>query len=313
MSTQVLDHQLKKILSYLNDPKVHDVIANSNGSIWVQRAGSSLTQVGVMEPDEIERIICTVASLAGKELKNLGAILECEIPHYGHRFEGLLPPVVPRPAFAIRCRATFIYPLESYLERCAISKAQYGALKDGLKARKNILVVGGTGTGKTTFINALLSEFEGSSERFLICEDTPELHLPNTVSQSLLTSQEKSFNDLIRATLRLRPDRIIIGELRGKEALELLKSMNTGHPGGIASIHANSCEAALLRINDLCGEATHRDCRALIGETIDLVVYLERSVSGPIVLDLISVQGFDPSSQTFKFQTCSHNLETLSL
>ncbi len=300
MSLEILNHQLKDILDYMVDPMTQDIIASSNGSLWLGQAGEPrLKKIGTMDSDSIHRIINTIASLAGKELKNSHSILECEIPHYGDRFEGLLPPIVSSPAFAIRCRAKHVYSLKSYLERCAISKNQYGALLDGLKTRKNILIVGGTSTGKTTFINALLSEFSKTSERFLICEDTPELRLPNKVSERLVTTHGAGFNSLIRACLRSRPDRIIVGEIRGGEALELLKALNTGHPGGMASIHANSARAGLSKLSQYCGEVTARDSSNLISEAIDLVVYLEKSPIGPVVREILEVQGWDKKTEEF--------------
>jgi type IV secretion system protein VirB11 len=296
-----LKDQLKEIQVYLDDPLTQDIIANSNGEIFQAKTGEKgLIKIGKLESGQIERIIDTVASFANKELKNLNSILECEIPHTGDRFQGLLPPVVSSPSFVIRCKPRYVFSLESYLNRNAITNAQHRALSDGLKTKKNIFVAGSTGSGKTTFINALTDTFKDSSERLVICEDTPELCLPNSISQKLLTSKEQSFNDLVRATLRLRPDRIVIGELRGKEAYEFLKAMNTGHQGGLSSIHANSALLALERFNSLCREAVNFHCRDLIGETIDVVAFMERSVNGPILKELVKVEGYNKISKQFE-------------
>ena len=201
--------------------------------------------------------------------------VSAELPETGERFEGLLPPVVTAPCFAIRKPAVAVFTLADYVAAGIMTETQAALLRDGVAARANILVAGGTSTGKTTLTNALLAEVAGTSDRVVIIEDTRELQCaaPNLVA--LRTKDGvASLSDLVRSSLRLRPDRIPIGEVRGAEALDLLKAWGTGHPGGIGTIHAGSALGALRRMEQLIQEAVVTVPRALMAETIDLIAVL---------------------------------------
>ena len=143
-----------------------------------------------------------------------------------------MPPVALQPSFAIRVPAARVFRLEDYVGGTTMSEAAACALRRAVKSRQNILVVGGTGSGKTTLTNALLAEIANEDHRILILEDTRELQCAAKDCVSLRTQASVSMRDLVRSTLRLRPDRIVVGEVRGGEALDLLKAWSTGHPGG---------------------------------------------------------------------------------
>jgi type IV secretion system protein VirB11 len=207
----------------------------------------------------------------------------------------LLPPVVAAPTFAIRKPAVAVFTLEDYVRARIMSAGQADALRHGVVSRANILVAGGTSTGKTTLTNALLAEVAKTSDRVVLIEDTRELQCaaPNLVA--LRTKDgAASLSDLVRSALRLRPDRIPIGEVRGAEALDLLKAWGTGHPGGIGTIHAGSALGALRRMEQLIQEAVVTVPRALIAETINLVAVLAGRGAARRLTELAHVEGLGP-------------------
>ena len=201
--------------------------------------------------------------------------MSAELPESGERFEGVLPPVSEAPCFSIRKPAGKLYRLSDYELSGVLIETQADVLRDAIQSHKNILIAGGTGSGKTTLANALLSEIAASGERIILIEDTRELSCDAQDCIALRTRDGvASLGDLVRSTLRLRPDRIIVGEVRGGEALDMLKAWNTGHPGGVATVHANSAAAALTRLEQLIGETVVNAPRSLIAEAIDIVIYI---------------------------------------
>jgi type IV secretion system protein VirB11 len=218
------------------------------------------------------------------------------LPETGERFEGLLPPVVAAPTFAIRKPAVAVFTLNDYVAAGIMTSDQAEALRAAVAARKNILVAGGTSTGKTTLTNALLAEVAKTTDRVVLIEDTRELQClaPNLVA--LRTKDGVvSLSDLVRSSLRLRPDRIPIGEVRGAEALDLLKAWGTGHPGGVGTIHAGSALGAMRRLEQLIQEAVVTVPRALIAETIDVVAVLSGRGRERRLTELMCVTGLGPA------------------
>lgn len=259
-------------------PDTIEVIANPDGRIWAERAGRGRERTDlILAAHEAERVIRLVATLTGAEVTRLKPIVSAELPPRGERFEGLLPPVARAPCFAIRKPAARVFTLDDYVSSGVLSLDQRHALKGAVASRANIIVAGGTGSGKTTLANALLAEIAELKERVVLLEDTRELQCAAEDVVALRTQAGSvSLCDLVRSTLRLRPDRIIVGEVRGPEALDLLKAWNTGHPGGIATLHANSAQAALARLEQLAMEACTTPPSALIAEAIDLIVFITR-------------------------------------
>jgi P-type conjugative transfer ATPase TrbB len=240
-----------------------------------------------------ERIVRLVAHHVGAEVHARSPRVSAELPETGERFEGLLPPVVAAPTFAIRKPAVAVFTLDDYVSAGIMYPAQAKLLAPGRReARANILVAGGTSTGKTTLVNALLAEVAKTTDRVVLIEDTRELQCaaPNLVA--LRTKDGvASLSDLVRSSLRLRPDRIPIGEVRGAEALDLLKAWGTGHPGGIGTIHAGSALGALRRLEQLIQEAVVTVPRALIAETINLIVVLAGRGAARRLTELARVEG----------------------
>ena len=208
-------------------------------------------------------------------------------------------PVVPSPAFAIRKRPEVVFTLDDYASAKIMTPAQAQAIRDAAAGRRNILIVGGTGSGKTTLANAILAEPAFAADRVVLIEDTAELQCSAEDKVQMLTKRTEpvvTMTDLVRDTLRLRPDRIVIGEVRDGSALDLLKAWNTGHPGGLATIHANSAIEGLTRLEDLIGEATPRIPYRAITQAINLVVFIERAPDGRRVKEVSRLVGREGES-----------------
>lgn len=284
------------ISALLRDPGIVEVMLNPDGRIWIDRLRDGLAETGqVLSPADGERIIRLVAHHVGVEVHARSPRVSAELPETGERFEGLLPPVVVAPAFAIRKPAVAVFTLDDYVAAGIMTRMQAEALRLGVATRANILVAGGTSTGKTTLTNALLAEVAKTQDRVVIIEDTRELQCaaPNLVAMRT-TDGVATLSDLVRSSLRLRPDRIPIGEVRGAEALDLLKAWGTGHPGGIGTIHAGSGIGALRRLEQLIQEAVITVPRALIAETVDLVAVLSGRGSNRHLTELVRINGLGP-------------------
>ncbi|WP_456842890.1 P-type conjugative transfer ATPase TrbB [Bradyrhizobium sp. USDA 4486] len=281
------------IAGYLEDEAIIEVMLNPDGRLWIDRLSNGLIDTGeTLSAADGERIVRLVAHHVGAEVHAGAPRVSAELPGTGERFEGLLPPVVAAPAFAIRKPAVAVFTLDDYVAREIMTSEQARILKNAVAARKNILVAGGTSTGKTTLTNALLTEVAKTADRVVLIEDTRELQCkaPNLVA--LRTKDGvATLSDLVRSSLRLRPDRIPVGEVRGAEALDLLKAWGTGHPGGIGTIHAGSATGALRRLEQLIQEAVITVPRALIAETINLVAVLAGRGADRRLAELARVTG----------------------
>jgi len=295
------------IAAWLDDPAVIEVMLNPDGRLWVDRLGEGISDTGeVLSAADGERIVRLVAHHVGVEVHARSPRVSAELPEGGERFEGLLPPVVAAPAFAIRKPAVAVFTLGDYAASGIMSPAEAETLRHGVETRANILVAGGTGSGKTTLVNALLAEVAKTTDRIVLIEDTRELQCaaPNLVAMRTKDGVA-SLSDLVRSSLRLRPDRIPIGEVRGAEALDLLKAWGTGHPGGIGTIHAGSALGALRRMEQLIQEAVVTVPRALLGETIDLIAVLVRDGHGRRLAELARVEGLDPATGDYSLVSLS--------
>jgi len=283
------------IARYLEDENIIEIMLNPDGRLWVDQLKGGLAETAEsLAASDGERIIRLIAHHVGVEAHEEAPRVSAELPETGERFEGLLPPVVAAPAFAIRKPATAVFTLDQYVSDRIITGAQAKILRSAIAKRANILVAGGTSTGKTTLTNALLAEVAKTSERVILIEDTRELQCsaPNLVA---LRTKEGvlTLTELVRSSLRLRPDRIPIGEVRGPEALDLLKAWGTGHPGGIGTIHAGSGLGALRRLEQLIQEAVVTVPRALIAETINIIAVLSGRGAERRLTELVEVHGLD--------------------
>ena len=285
------------VSAWLEEAAVVEVILNPDGRLWVDRLAGGLADTGQrMNPADGERIIRLVAHHVGAEVHPGTPRVSAELPGSGERFEGLLPPIVAGPAFAIRKPAVAVFTLTDYAAAGIMTTSEASVLARAVAERRNILVVGGTSTGKTTLVNALLAEVAATGDRVVLIEDTRELQCaaPNLVA--LRTKDGvATLSDLVRSALRLRPDRIPIGEVRGAEALDLLKAWGTGHPGGVGTLHGGSALGALRRLEQLIQEVVVTVPRALIAETIDLIAVLAGRGAERRLVELARVEGLEPS------------------
>jgi type IV secretion system protein VirB11 len=269
----------------------------------------------------------TIAAQKGTVINHDRPILETELPIDGSRFEGLVPPVVSRPTFAIRQRPRRIFTLDDYEKAGILSDSQdpmnrrrwrnefqkavrglshAEVIRAAIAEKKNILIVGSTGSGKTTLVNAILEALINlaPSDRVVSIEDTIELQCPVENYVDLRAVGNVTMLDCLRACMRLKPTRIVVGEVRGAEAHVMLKAWNTGHPGGAATVHANDALSGLVRLESLVAEATSAPMQSLIAEAVDLVVFIDEEadlVAGRKVRQLLLVNGYENGQYSVEY------------
>jgi type IV secretion system protein VirB11 len=321
-----LDQKLRRelgdgVLRLLADDRTEDICLNPDSTLWVKRMNERFERVGEMSPTQAQTALGTIAAIKGTVINHDHPVLETELPLDGSRFEGLVSPVVRYPVFAIRVRPRRVFRLDEYeaseiitrkddprnrlrqrtrfldsirggqLSHCEIIRA-------AIAEKKNILIVGSTGSGKTTLVNAILDALAqiAPHDRVVSIEDTTELQCSVRNYVDLRAVGNASMLDCLRACMRLKPTRIVVGEVRGAEAHTLLKAWNTGHPGGAATVHANDGMSGLARLESLIAEATTAPQQALIAEAIDMVVFIDEEpdlAAGRKVREVLLVTGYE--------------------
>ncbi len=281
----------------LEDPDIIEVMVNACGRVWLDRLRHGRHETGqTMPPSAAEAIIRLVAHHIGETVSEDRPLVAGTLPLTGERFQGVLPPIAKAPSFTIRKRPGIVLRLDDYVGSGAMTDEQAMILLDALAEHRNILVSGGTSSGKTTLLNALLAEPAIVDDRIILIEDTVELQCAAHDQLQLLTKRTAptiTIRDLVQTTLRLRPDRIVIGEIRdGAGALDMLKAWNTGHSGGLGTLHANGGSEALHRLEDLISEVAVNVPHRLIGQAVDLIVHIARTPSGRRVQEILAVQGY---------------------
>lgn len=296
---EALRHALgPTVLAALEEPAVVEILANPDGRLVLDRSGEGRQDTGQsLSPEARERAIKLIADYVGETVAREDPRLSGVLPGTGERFQGLLPPIVAAPAFSIRKRPAVIWGLADYVRDGVMTEAQADALRQAAAERRNILISGGTGSGKTTLANAVLAEPAFAGDRVFLIEDTPELQCSAWDVVAVLTRRAPvaiGVVDLVRDSLRMRPDRIVVGEMRdGAAALETLKSWNTGHPGGLSTIHANSAGDVLRRVEDLLSEVVAQPPRRAIAQAIDRIVHIRRTAVGRRVEAVLAVEGLE--------------------
>jgi P-type conjugative transfer ATPase TrbB len=302
-----MKRQLGAFCPLLRERGVVELMLNADGRLWVDRLGQPMAAVGKMPASTAESFIATVASTLRSAVTRENPIIECELPQEppfdGSRFEALIPPVVSAPVFSIRRKASAVFTLLEYERQGIMTGGQREAIERAVAERRNILVVGGTTTGKTTLTNAIIDQMVRVTpdHRLLIIEDTAEIQCAAPNAVVMRATDTVDMQRLLKATLRLRPDRIIVGEVRGGEALAMLKAWNTGHPGGVCTVHANHARAGLIRVEQMIAEVSQTPMRALIAEAVNLIVSIVRidAAPGRRIHEVVAVNGFGDGDYRF--------------
>lgn len=297
------------IMGHLRDAGVLEIMLNPDGNVWIERYGKDQECVGRLSLEQSRMILSLVATALNVTVDARHPVVEGSFPLDGSRFEGTFPPLVgPGASFSLRKKASRVITLEEYLAQGVITPDCIPLLREAIRMRKNIVVVGGTSSGKTTFVNAVIHELNAlcPHDRLLILEDTAELQsrAPNTVF--FLTSELASIGmrQLAKVSMRYAPKRILVGEVRDAAALELLKLWNTGHPGGIGTFHADSASEALERLEELVEEAGVGPKKKLIGRAVDLIVFMTKTAANTRVLsEIVQVKGYDSREDMYVTET----------
>lgn len=307
----------------IDDESVIEIMVTGLQPVFVERLGGRPEASDLrLAQDQLDGIVANLANLAGKTVDLHGGqghlIVSARLP--GFRVEAQLPPVaVAGPYLTIRRLNSLAIGLPQYVASGALDAALAGRLAEAVRARRNILVAGGTSTGKTTFLNALVREID-PGDMLLTIETVQELVVPHPGARRFEADEEQGYGvqRLLKSALRSRPDRILIGEVRGGEAFDLMDAANTGHPGSMASLHANSAEEALERFENLVLEGRPamplEAVRRRIAGTFELLVHMERVARGGQLLrrvgQVLALQGYDRTEERYRLQ-CLHRPEDL--
>lgn len=287
----------RDILDAFADPLTLELVLNPDGQLWQEHFGERMRCIGRRDEAAAMAIVRTIAGTVGQELTRDSPLLECELPLDGSRVAAQIPPVVAAPTFAIRKKASRVFTLEQYVEAGVMTEQQAGLLRRAVAAHRNILVIGGTGTGKTTLVNAIVHAIvaHDANERLVLIEDTRELQCSAINSVAYKTSSNVNMTQLLRTTLRMRPDRILVGEVRGPEALDLLMAWNTGHEGGCATLHSNDCMSGLSRLATLVSmhPSAPRVIEPLIADAVHVLVHIQKTPAGRRIKEIREVRGYE--------------------
>jgi type IV secretion system protein VirB11 len=270
-----------RLKDLLLDDLVIEIMRNPNGTLWVEKVGKGMykTDINLSDSDTM-RVIHLIARMKETTCTAENPILSAELPENGYRFEANIPPITIAPSFVIRKHSAKIFSLSDYIKAGILTEHQVEVIKKAVTDRKNILVVGGTGSGKTTLVNAILQVFALTEPEahLLIIEDTRELRYEGENVSCLKASDDiADMTRCLKSVMRQRPSRIVVGEVRGPEALAFMKSWNTGHPGGLGTIHANSCLEALYRIEMLIEEAGVTPSKQFIARVCNFIIFITKN------------------------------------
>jgi len=293
----------------LHDVDVFDIMLNGDGALFEDRRGHGLTRIGTINEYDAQSAINIVTAIAGEVVDRKSPIIEAELPVRKARFIGYSPPITAKPSFSIRLPPSKIYTLAEYVADGIATTAQVAVIENAIAAGQNILIAGGTGSGKSTLLNAVLEALSRIHpvKRVCLIEEVIELQCSQANVLALRTGPQADHQDLLMRLMRSRPDVIVFGEVRDEAALQLVKAANTGHDGLMSTLHANSAQDALHRMQDLCAEAEPGDFRSQIASAFDLIVGIQRTNAADRkpgdadrrITEIIKLEGFADNAYKF--------------
>jgi pilus assembly protein CpaF len=312
MSYELILPFLRPIEPLILDDSISEIMGNPDASWWYERDGTIQRETAVsFDPSKLRTGLEVIANQLGKRLDEDNPVLHAQLPD-GSRLAAVIPPVVrPGPALTIRKFTARRYTVDDLISRGTLTRQLADFLEAQIRDGRTLLISGGTGSGKTTLLQVMAHAIP-EHERIVVIEDTSELRIqkPNVLAAECQTDTFKSnisFDDLLKSALRWRPDRIILGEVRGKEARTLLDSYNTGHEGSLATIHANSATRALSRFANLVmrchPQATLSDVEAEIGEAVEFIIHAERRPGRRVVREVLALKGYDRAVKRFLLES----------
>jgi pilus assembly protein CpaF len=321
MSLETILPFLQPIAQFIIDPGISEVMVNGSGAIFIQRNGELMSVDAALDPKYLANAVKRIARSLGSDVGESKPLLDARLPD-GSRVAAAFPPCsLNGVTLTIRKFRPHWFTMEQLVDAGALSANLASQLAEAVRNRKTILIAGGTDTGKTTFAKALI-DFIPQQERLGVIEDTAELKIdhPNVFrfearkeqvdGSGKVTVLAVSIRDLVKATLRHRPDRLIIGEVRGGEAFDLLDALNTGHAGSISTVHANSALQALSRLATLTLRADvdlpYKAIQGEIGDLIDLVIHIERKDGRRCVSQILQINGFDADGGRYETTSLSN-------
>ena len=314
MSFDVILPFLRPIADLILDPAISEVMVNGSGRVFVEREGRLEAVTGVSVREQNLRVaVRNLARALGDDISEEQPLLDSRLPD-GSRVAAALPPVsLGGTTLTIRKFQGRHFTADELVRIGTLTADQLHVVREAIEARDNILISGGTGTGKTTLLNALVA-FLPAEDRLVLIEDTAELQLeaPNLVRFEARRAQPDTpavtIRDLVRATLRHRPDRILVGEVRGGEAFDLLQALNTGHSGTLSTIHANGAEQVLRRFTSCVLQSgvdlPYLAIRHAVAACLQLLVHLERRRGRRVVTELVRIRGYHPASDRYELESC---------
>lgn len=301
-----------KILEFLADANISELALNTDSRLWIDTFTQGWVDTGIqIRPNTAKRIILGVAAMAATTIDmDNKPFLEAELKPCQLwpkcRFQAELPDIVDNPSFNIRKHGKTIFSLDDYVQQGTMTPKQKDIIVKAIHSNANIIAAGGTSSGKTTLLNAILKEISSTGDRLVIIEDTPELQCsaPNHVN---LKTQKPfiDMNELLRMSLRISPRRIIVGEVRGKEALTMLKAWNTGHDGGCATLHSDSALESLYRLEQMVSEISITPQQRTISQAVDMVIYIKKEGIKRVIKEIIKVNGYDHLKQEYQIEQIS--------
>ncbi|WP_293723899.1 P-type conjugative transfer ATPase TrbB [uncultured Cetobacterium sp.] len=290
---QLLNYSLgEEVVKYFSDDNVIEIMLNDDGKLWIDTFDGTKDTGVIIDNEKALNVAYLLASHIGAEINQDCPHLGGELPGTGFRFQIEIPPIVSNVSFNIRKKAIRVFSLNDYLKNEVMTIRQKNIIEEAVKDRKNILVVGGTSSGKTTLCNAILKEIAKYKNRVVLIEDVQELQCETENKVRMKTCKNTSIRDLIKITMRKTPERIIVGEIRDGAALDLLKAWNSGHPGGISTIHADDCLGGLEKLEQYIQEVSANPQSKLIARAVDLVVVIAKVEGQRKITQIVTVDGY---------------------